>query len=41
VFSWLSLFMALALVLALVVPEEPLSEEMIEVAEGKVEVPGY
>jgi EmrB/QacA subfamily drug resistance transporter len=34
-------FMALALVLALVMPEKPLSEEMIEVAEGKAEVPEY
>jgi hypothetical protein len=33
--------MALALVLALVMPEKPLSEEMIQVAEGKVEVPEY
>jgi hypothetical protein len=32
--------MALALILDLVVPEKPLSEEMIEVA-GKVEVPEY
>jgi MFS family permease len=34
-------FMALAFVLALVMPEKPLSEEMIQVAEGKVEVPEY
>ena len=34
-------FMVLALVLALVMPEKPLSEEMIEVAEGKAEVPEY
>jgi hypothetical protein len=33
--------MGLALVLALVMPEKPLSAEMIEVAEGKVEVPEY
>ena len=32
-------FMAVAPILALVMPEKPLSEEMIEVAEGKVEVP--
>jgi len=41
VFRWTVPFMALALVLALVMPEKPLSEEMIQVAEGKVEVPGY
>jgi MFS family permease len=41
VFFWTVPFMALALVLALVMPEKPLSEEMIEVAEGKVEVPEY
>jgi formiminotetrahydrofolate cyclodeaminase len=34
-------FMVLALVLALVMPEKPLSEEMIEVAEGKAEVLEY
>jgi hypothetical protein len=34
-------FMVLALILALVMPEKPLSEEMIEVAEGKAEVPEY
>jgi EmrB/QacA subfamily drug resistance transporter len=34
-------FMALALVLGLLIPEKPLSQEMIEVAEGKVEVPEY
>jgi EmrB/QacA subfamily drug resistance transporter len=34
-------FMGLALVLALLMPEKPLSAEMIEVAEGKVEVPEY
>jgi EmrB/QacA subfamily drug resistance transporter len=34
-------FMALALVLGLLMPEKPLSQEMIEVAEGKVEVPEY
>jgi hypothetical protein len=34
-------FMVLALVLALVMPEKPLSEEMTEVAEGKAEVPEY
>jgi hypothetical protein len=34
-------FMALALVLALVMREQPLSEEMIEVARGEAEVPEY
>jgi EmrB/QacA subfamily drug resistance transporter len=34
-------FMALALVLALAMREKPLSEEMIEVAQGKAEVPEY
>jgi hypothetical protein len=31
--------MAIAFVLALLMPEKPLSPEMIEVAEGKVEAP--
>jgi hypothetical protein len=31
----------LSLVLGLVMREKPLSEEMIDVAEGKVEVPEY
>jgi hypothetical protein len=31
--------MVLALILALMMPEKPLSEEMIEVAVGKAEVP--
>jgi len=34
-------FMALSLVLALIMAEKPLSEEMIEVAEGKVEAAEY
>ncbi len=33
--------MILALLLAVVLPEKPLSEEMIEVAAGKAEVPEY
>ncbi len=41
VFFWAIPFMALALILALVMPEKPLSEEMVQVAEGKVEVPEY
>jgi MFS family permease len=41
VFGWTVPFMGLAFVLALVMPEKPLSTEMIEVAEGKVEVPEY
>jgi hypothetical protein len=34
-------FMVLARILALVMPEKPLSEEMIEVAVDKAEVPEY
>ncbi|MEU4195439.1 MDR family MFS transporter [Kribbella sp. NPDC026611] len=41
VFWWTVPFMALSLVLALVVQEKPLSDEMKEVAEGKTEVPEY
>jgi EmrB/QacA subfamily drug resistance transporter len=41
VFRWTIPFMVLALVLALVMREKPLSEEMIEVAQGQVEVPEY
>jgi hypothetical protein len=41
VFAWTIPFMALALVLALVMREKPLSEEMIEVAAGQAEVPEY
>ena len=40
-FAWTAPFMVLALVLALIMPEKPLSEEMIEVAAGKAEVPEY
>jgi EmrB/QacA subfamily drug resistance transporter len=41
VFRWTIPFMILALVLALAMPEKPLSEEMIEVAQGQAEVPEY
>jgi EmrB/QacA subfamily drug resistance transporter len=41
VFVWTVPFMGLSLVLALAMREKPLSDEMIEVAEGKVEVPEY
>ena len=41
VFAWTIPFMVLALVLALVMRERPLSEEMIEVAAGQAEVPEY
>jgi EmrB/QacA subfamily drug resistance transporter len=41
VFAWTIPFMALALVLALVMREKPLSEEMIEVTAGQAEVPEY
>jgi hypothetical protein len=35
------LFMGLALALAVIMPEKPLSEEMIEIAAGKAEVTEY
>jgi EmrB/QacA subfamily drug resistance transporter len=41
VFFWTVPFMAVCLVLGLVMKEKPLSEEMIQVAEGKAEVPEY
>jgi MFS family permease len=41
VFIWTLPFMGLALVLGLIMKEKPLSEEMMEVVEGKVEVPEY
>jgi EmrB/QacA subfamily drug resistance transporter len=41
VFFWTVPFMALSLVLAIVMPEKPLSEEMREVAAGNVDVPEY
>jgi MFS family permease len=40
-FFWTVPFMGLALPLALVMREQPLSDEMIEVAAGKVEVAEY
>jgi EmrB/QacA subfamily drug resistance transporter len=40
-FGWTVPFMAFALVLALVMREKPLSEEMIDVAAGKVDVAEY
>jgi hypothetical protein len=40
-FGWTVPFMAVALVLALVMKEKPLSEEMIDVAAGKVDVAEY
>jgi hypothetical protein len=40
-FAWTVPFMAVALVLALMMEEKPLSEEMIDVAAGKVEVAEY
>ncbi|HEX3749143.1 MAG TPA: hypothetical protein VHW06_01145 [Streptosporangiaceae bacterium] len=39
--AWTVPFMAVALVLALMMKEKPLSEEMIDVAAGKVEVAEY
>jgi len=41
VFLWTVPFMALALVASLAMKEKPLSEEMIQVAAGEVEVPEY
>jgi EmrB/QacA subfamily drug resistance transporter len=41
VFAWTIPFMALALILAVLMPEKPLSDEMIDVAAGKAEVPEY
>jgi EmrB/QacA subfamily drug resistance transporter len=41
VFAWTIPFTALALILAVIMPEKPLSEEMTEVAAGKAEVPEY
>jgi hypothetical protein len=40
-FGWTVPFMAVALVLALLMRERPLSEEMIDVAAGKVDVAEY
>jgi EmrB/QacA subfamily drug resistance transporter len=41
VFLWTVPFMAIALVASLAMKEKPLSEEMIQVAAGEVEVPEY
>ena len=41
VFAWTIPFMVVALVLAVLMPEQPLSEEMIDVAAGRTEVPEY
>jgi EmrB/QacA subfamily drug resistance transporter len=41
VFFWTVPFMVLALVLSLVMREEPLSDHMLDVAAGKTEVPEY
>jgi EmrB/QacA subfamily drug resistance transporter len=41
VFAWTIPFMGLALILAVIMPEKPLSEEMTEVAAGQAEVPEY
>lgn len=41
VFRWTVPLMVLALVLALAMPEKALAEEMIEVAQGKAEVPEH
>ncbi|MET9250332.1 MDR family MFS transporter [Nonomuraea sp. NPDC003709] len=41
VFLWTLPFMVLALLLGLVMREKPLSEEMVQVVEGKIEVPEY
>jgi len=41
VFFWTVPFMVLALILAIILREEPLSEEMREVAAGQVDVPEY
>jgi EmrB/QacA subfamily drug resistance transporter len=41
VFAWTVPFMGLSLVFAVAMREKPLSEAMIEVAEGKAEVPEY
>jgi EmrB/QacA subfamily drug resistance transporter len=41
VFLWTIPFMALSLILGLMMRELPLSDEMVAVAEGKIEVPEY
>ena len=40
-FLWTVPFMVVSFVLAVVLREKPLSEEMFEVVEGKIEVPEY
>jgi MFS family permease len=41
VFEWTIPFMAVALILALIMREEPLSEEMADIAAGKAEAPEF
>jgi EmrB/QacA subfamily drug resistance transporter len=41
VFLWTVPFMIVSFVLAMIMREKPLSEEMVEVVEGKIEVPEY
>ncbi len=41
VFAWTIPFMAVAFILAMLMPEKPLSDEMIDVAAGKAEPPEY
>ena len=41
VFAWTIPFMVLALILAVIMPEKPLSEEMAEIAAGKAEGPEH
>jgi EmrB/QacA subfamily drug resistance transporter len=41
VFTWAIPVTALAFALGVIMPERPLSEEMVQVAEGKVEAPEY
>jgi sugar phosphate permease len=41
VFRWTVPFMVLSFILALLLREKPLSDEMVEVAQGKAEVPEY
>ena len=41
VFLWTVPVMALSLVLAIIMREKPLSEEMLQIAEGKAEAPEY
>jgi len=41
VFLWSMPLMGMALILAILLPEKPLSEEAMQIAEGKIEVPEY